>query len=79
MCELTKQLSQKRRSLWLKILGLTEAETEGNDRILICSRHFVSGMSDKKQVRIGLSYFVEYLQVNQNMKCMKKVWIGCQR
>lgn len=61
ICEVTKKLSQKRRSLWLKILGLTEAETEGKDRVLVCSRHFVSGTSDRKEVRIGLSCSVKYI------------------
>jgi len=51
ICEVTKKLSQKRRSLWLKALGLTEADTE-RERILVCSKHFVSGMLDRKLVKI---------------------------
>lgn len=51
MCELTKQLIQKRRSLWLKALGLTEADTE-REQILVCSKHFVSGMLDRIWVKI---------------------------
>ena len=58
ICEVTKRLSQKRRSLWLKVLGLTEADTEGRERILVCSKHFVSGMLDRQKVVIILSNVV---------------------